>query len=150
MATTGVHSRRNLPRKVEQAKYQYGLGEVQMARCIYDYAVDGGAIAEITPLQNCLLPDNAIIIGGTINSTTAVDSAGGANITIGTSAGSSASSILGSTAKGSLTADAIINAVPILATPVKLTAKGRVTITPDAVLTTGVIEIVLYYLVAQN
>jgi hypothetical protein len=150
MPTTGVHSRNDLNKKVEQAKYQSGLGEVQMARCIYDYAVDGGAIAEITPKQNCLLPNNAVIIGGTINSTTAVTSAGGANITIGTSAGSAADSILGSTAKGSLTLDALIDAVPVLATPVKLTDKGRVTVTPDAVLTAGVIEIVLYYITSQD
>jgi hypothetical protein len=146
----GIHSRNSLPKKVDQAKYQSGLGEVQMARVIYDYAVDGGAAEEITPVQNCLLPNNAVIIGGTINSTTAVESAGGANITIGTSAGSSASALLGSTAKGSLTLDALINAVPVLATPVKLTDKGRVTVTPDAVLTAGVIEIVLFYITSQD
>lgn len=126
-----------------------GLGELQMARAIYDFSLDGGAIAEIIPVNNCLIPDNAVIVGGTINVTTAVTSATGANLTIGTTAGSAADSLLASTAKGSLTLNALINAVPVFATPVKMTAVGYISVTPDAVLTAGVIEITLFFFVAK-
>jgi len=150
MATTGVHARRCLRDKKWKYNSASGLGDLKMARVIYDYAVDGGAATAITPLQNVLLPDNSVIIGGVINSTSAVTSSGGANVSVGTSAGSSATAILGSTAKASLSLDAILAATPTIAVPVKLTDKGRVTITPDAILTAGVIEIVLFYFVANG
>ena len=146
MATTGVHSRRNLPRKVEQGKYQYGLGEVQMARVIYDFDVDGGAATTIIPKQTVWIPDNAVIIGTTINSTTALVSAA-SNITIGI--GTATDSLLGSTNKTSFTLDAIIAGAPTLSAPVKVDGKAQVNFTTSGVLTAGVVEIVIYYLVAQ-
>jgi hypothetical protein len=138
----GTSSRSSLGKKLLSKNSKSGLGSLQMARIIYDYAVDGGAAAAITPKKNVELPDNAVIVGGTINSTTAVTGAL-TNLTIGTSAGSSASALLGSTNKSSLGADAVVNAVPVFATPVKLSAKGKVTIS------TGVIEITLFYFVAN-
>ena len=144
--TTGKSS---LKDRLKSANVKSGISCLAMAKVIYDFAVDGGAASAITPKQNVELPANAVIIAGTIVATSGVTSGAGANVTIGTSAGSSASAILGSTAKGSLTTGAVVNAVPVFATPVKLTAKGKVTITPDAILTGGVVEINLFYFVTK-
>jgi len=126
-----------------------GLGELGIARAKYSFAVDGGAISTITPVSNALLPDDAVIIGGTINSTTAAVGAT-ATIAVGTSAGSSTTSLLGATAVASFSADARINSVATFAAPVKLTAAGNITLTiATAALTAGVIEVtVLYYVAA--
>jgi len=128
-----------------------GLGNLRMARAIYDFSVDGGAVSTITPKQTVALPNNAVIVGGTVNSTTACTSGGAATIAVGTSAGSSTTALLAATAVASFSLDAVINAVPVFATPVKLTAKGDVTVTiATAALTAGVIEVTLFYFVAGN
>jgi hypothetical protein len=48
-----------------------------------------------------------------------------------------------------LTLGAVLNAVPVFATPVVLSAKGKVTITPDAILTAGIVEVNLFYFVTK-
>jgi len=144
--TTGKAS---LKDKLKSANVKSGISFLTMAKIIYDFAVDGGAASDITPKQNVELPANAVIVGGTIVATGSVTSSGDANVTIGTSAGSSASAILDSTAKGSLGAGTVVNAVPVFATPVKLSAKGKVTVTPDAILTGGILEINLFYFVTK-
>ena len=127
-----------------------GLGNLRMARAIYDFSVDGGAVSTIIPKKTVTLPNNAVIVGGTVNATTAAVGAT-ATIAVGTSAGSSTTAILAATAVASFSLDAVINAVPVFATPVKLTAKGDVTITiATAALTAGVIEVTLFYFVAGN
>ena len=116
----------------------------------YSFAVDGGAVSTITPVGTALIPDNAVLVGATINSTTAVTSGGSATVAIGTSAGSSTTSILGATGKASFTLDALLNGVPVFATPVKMTAAGSVTFTiGTAALTAGVIEVFIYYVIPQ-
>lgn len=126
-----------------------GNSVLRVAKAVYSFAVDGGAVSTITPNATVSLPDNAVIVAATINSTTAVTSAGAATVAVGTSAGSSTTSILGATAKASLSADAVLNGVPVFATPVKLTAAGNVTFTVGtAALTAGVIEATIYYTVA--
>jgi hypothetical protein len=122
----------------------------QTAKAIYSFASDGGAISTITPKITASLPINAVIVAGTINSTTALLSAGSATLSVGTSAGSSTTSILAATAKASLSANALINAVPVFATPVKLTAAGNITVSiATAAATAGVVEITLLYYVAN-
>jgi hypothetical protein len=128
-----------------------GLGLLRTAKAKYDFAVDGGAQGEITLASNCTIPDNAIIIGGIINSTTACTSGGSATIAVGTSAGSSATSLKAATAVASYSADALLATVPVFtaASAVKMTAAGQVTVTvATADLTAGVIEITLVYFVA--
>lgn len=125
-------------------------GEFITAKAIYDFAVDGGAATTITPKNNSIIPNNAVIVGGSVNVTTAVLSTGSATVGVGTSAGSSTTAILGATAKASLSIDARLNAVPVFATPVKLTAAGLITVTVGTeVLTAGVMEITLLYYVAN-
>lgn len=122
---------------------------LRVAYAKYDFATHGGAQGTIAPTNSSTIPDNAILVGGTINSTTAVLSLGSATVAIGTSAGSSTTSIKGATGKASYSADATLNAVPVFATPVKLTAAGTITFTiGTADLTAGVIEVWVYYVVA--
>lgn len=130
----------------------FGLGaKLCVARAKYDFAVDGGAIGAITPAATAVIPDNAVIVAATINPTTAVTSAGSATVAVGTTAGSSASALLAATAKASLSLDALINGVPVFATPVKMTAAGSINVTvATAALTAGVIEITVFYFVAAN
>lgn len=121
---------------------------LRVAHAKYDFAVNGGAQGLITPTDSDTLPDNAIIVGGQINSTTAVTSDGSATVAIGTSAGSSATAIKGATGKASYSADALLNVVPTFAAAVKLTAAGTITFTiGTADLTAGVIEVFLFYVV---
>ena len=122
---------------------------LRMAHAKYDFAVDGGAQSTIAPSNSDTIPDNAVIIGVTINSTTAVTSDGSATVAVGTSAGSSTTSLKGATGKASYSADALLNGVPVFATPVKLTAAGTITFTiGTADLTAGVIEVWVFYVVA--
>lgn len=128
-----------------------GTNNLNVAHAIYSFAVDGGAVGAITPASTVAIPANAVIVGATINSTTAVTSAGAATVSVGTTAGSSATAILAATGKASFTTDALLNGVPVFATPVKMTAAGNVNITVGtAVLTAGLIEIFVYYTVAAN
>lgn len=131
------------------ASSDFGLGALRVARAKYSFAVDGGAMSTITPATNATIPNDAIIVGGTVNSTSAATSGGAATIAVGTSAGSSTTSILGVTAVASYSADARINSVATFAAPVKMTAAGSITITvADATLTAGIIEVTVLYFVA--
>jgi hypothetical protein len=127
------------------------LPGLRVARAKYDFSVDGGAVSTIAPANSDTIPDNAIMVGSTANSPTAVTSSGSATVAIGTSAGSSATSILGATAKASLSIDAVLNGVPVFATPVKMTASGTITFTiGTAALTAGIVEAFVYYVVADT
>ena len=130
----------------------FGAGVPVIWRAKYDFAVDGGAQATITPKTNVLIPDNAIIWTGVINPTTAAVGAS-ATIAVGTSAGSSTTSLKAATAVTSYSLDALVATVPVgtAATAVKLTAAGQITLTiATANLTAGVIEITLFGWVAAN
>lgn len=122
------------------------FGQLRTARAKYDFAVDGGAIAEITPKTSDTIPDNAIMLACYINSTTAVAATGGAaNVSVGI-VGIATNTLLAATAKGSFTTDAIVIGIPVPATPVKTSAAGKISISPDTnALTAGVLEIVVVY-----
>ena len=131
------------------ASSAFGLGVLRTARAKYDFAADGGAQGAITLATTATLPDNAVIVGATLNSTTAATSGGAATIAVGTTAGSAANSIKTAEAVGSFSADALINGTVTFAAPVKMTAAGNINITvATADLTAGVIEITLLYFVA--
>ena len=130
---------------------QVAYGTLRVAHCLYDFAVDGGAQGTIVPTNSDTIPDNAILIGSTINSPTAVASAGAATVAVGTSAGSSTTAIKGATGKASYSTDAVLNGVPVFATPVKMTAAGTITFTIGAAdLTAGVVEVWVFYVVAAG
>lgn len=122
---------------------------LRVAYAKYDFATHGGAQSTIAPSNSSTIPDNAIIVGGTLNSTAAVTSSGSATVAVGTSAGSSTTSIKGATGKATWSADATLNVVPVFATPVKMTAAGTITFTiGTADLTAGTIEAWVFYVVA--
>jgi len=117
----------------------------------YSFGTDGGAISTITPSISSNIPDNSIIVGGVINVTTAVTSSGSATVAVGTSGGSSTTSLMAATAKSTLTIDKLMPVVPTYAVPIKLTASGNITVTiAAATLTAGVIEIWIVYFTAAN
>lgn len=127
-----------------------GLGprSLSVARFLYNFAVDGGA--SCTPVQSDWIPSGAVVISGVVNSTTAVTAAGSATVAIGTTAGSSANSVLTATGKASLSLDAVVVATAN-ATPFKMSAAGQLAITvATGPLTAGVIEGWVLYLPATN
>lgn len=126
---------------------------MRVARALYNFTVDGGAVATITPVINTTIPANSIILGVIANPTVALTSGGSATIAIGTSAGSSTTALKGATAVASYTIDAVMAGTPVFtaATAVKLSAAGTITITvATATLTAGVMEILVYYTTASN
>lgn len=127
-----------------------GLGLVRYAKAIYDFSVDGGAVSTITPISGATLPINAIILGGVIDTITALTSSGSATVSIGTSAGSSAASIKAALAYGSYSG--LVAVIPLFtaATMVKLTAAGALTFTiGTAALTAGKLGVTLAYFVGN-
>jgi predicted RecA/RadA family phage recombinase len=120
---------------------------LKVAHMLYDFAVDGGATC--VPANSDTIPDNAVVFGGVVNSTTAAAADGAATVAITTDAGSGAGSILTATGKASLGTDAALK--PTCATtPFKMTAAGRLqVVVATGPLTAGVIEAwVLYALAA--
>lgn len=127
-------------------------GNMGIAWAKYSFGTDGGAVSTITPgvLFNTTIPDNSIITAVIINSTTALASGGSATISIGTSAGSSTTSLLGTTAYTTFTLDKLSPGVPTFNVPIKMTAGGNITFTiGTAPLTAGVIEVFVYFYTAS-
>lgn len=145
MSSTNV----TLEDKIEGKTPQPFYSELRTVRAVYNFAVDGGAQATIIPRNSMALPATAVIVGATINSIGAFTSAGAATLAVGTSAGSSSTSILAATAKASLSINAVLGGVPTFAAPVKLTAAGYVNVTiGTTTATAGIVEIVVYYYTA--
>lgn len=55
---------------------------LKVARGIYDFAVDGGAVSTITLMKDAAIPLGATIVGGWIQVHTALTSAGAATIAV--------------------------------------------------------------------
>ena len=127
-------------------------GSTGVAWAKYSFAVNGGGVGLITPATafNTVIPNNAIITSVIINSTTALTSAGAATVSIGTSAGSSASSLLGVTGYATFTLDKLLSGVPVWTAPIKMTGAGSITLTiGGANLTAGIIEVFVRFYVPQ-
>jgi predicted RecA/RadA family phage recombinase len=119
---------------------------LKVAHALYDYSVDGGATC--TPANSDTIPDNAVVFGGVVNSTSAVTSGDTSTVAIGTASGSAADSILTATAKASLGADAVLKPT-CAATPFKMTAASKIKMTiASGPLTAGVIEVWVLYTTA--
>lgn len=123
---------------------------VYTARCVYNFAVDGGAVGAIIPSVSDTIPADAIVMGSVVNSPTAVTSGGSATVAVGTSAGSSADSILAATTKADFTTDAVLVGLASTA-PFKMSAAGQLQITvAAAALTAGLIEVIVTYVMPTN
>lgn len=116
----------------------------------WNFAVDGGAATAIIPAINETLPAGAVVIYSMIRVIVAVLSGGSATLTIGTDAGSSATSLLGSTGKASLTLGALIVGAAGAA-PFVMTAKGKFQFTiGTSAATAGRIECYTKYLLPSE
>jgi hypothetical protein len=125
-----------------------GLGSIGNAKMTYSFAVDGGAIATITPTNSPTLPAGAIILGGVIDITTTFTSGGSATIALGFGSGAQVASLKSATAVASYAAGTSLVIIPIFtsATYYKLTAAARMSLTVAvAALTAGVMDVNLAY-----
>lgn len=112
----------------------------------YDFSKEGGAVGDIT-LRGGYLPAGAIVTSGVVHVQTAVTSGGAATVALKLA---SAGDVLAATAKGSLTANALIDTVPdgTAANMIRLTANAQLTATVAvAALTAGKIVVALEYVV---
>jgi len=130
-----------------------GIQKVQCAHAIYSFAKDGGATGVISPYYGALIPAGAICVFSFINATTAP--VGSGNISVGLSAGGSATQILAATAYNNaiFATDAGGNVGAILPTSgncFKTTAQGNITFTLSGTLTAGVVEVFVAFLMPQN
>jgi len=109
----------------------------------YDFSKDGGAIGAIT-LDNDILPDDAVIVGGGIEVKTAFV---GATATIAFGVNTT-TDVLGATAVATFSAGALIDAIQDMAMSngIKTAAKKNLTMTiAVAALTAGRAVVYLYY-----
>ena len=130
----------------------YGIGIGRVAHFKYDFSLDGGVIGLVTIKTTAQLPINAILLDGMLKAVVAPVGAS-ATIAFGTSAGSSASSILGATAITSFTLGTLVDIVPVgtAATAVKMSAAGNITMTiATTALTAGIVEGWVRYFVANG
>lgn len=124
---------------------------VKVAHAVIDFSSDSGTVAAHIPANSDIIPKDAVVFGGGINSSTAVDSAAhGASLVIGTSAGSAANSIKTVTAQATLSVDAVV--VPTcVATPFKMSAAGQINYTPSGeAITSGKLEVWVLYALASS
>lgn len=125
-----------------------GFGAAQVAKATYDFTVDGGAIATITPQDSPLIPAGAIIFGALIDGIVLPVSGGGATIAIGLGSGAQVAALKAATAIATYIAGGIIAAIPVwtAASAVKVAADTRITFTiATATLTAGKVAIQVYY-----
>jgi len=122
-----------------------GLKEAYMR---WDFAVDGGAQTTISPATADSIPAGALIVLGSIFVATACSGAS-STYAIGVSGGST-TSILGATAVGSMTLNALF-AGACNATPVRVATAGQLTITIGAAVSTGgAVEVHVFYIVPSR
>jgi hypothetical protein len=127
-----------------------GIQMVQCAHAIYNFATDGGATGVITPKLTASIPAGAICFLSFVNAPSAP--VGSGNISVGTSAGSSATAVLGATAynNGMFATDIATIGAITTAAMVKMTAQGNITFTLSGTLTAGVVEAFIIFVMPQN
>jgi hypothetical protein len=126
-----------------------GIHLPMIAHSIYSFANDGGATGVIVPKYSALVPAGAVMVGSWYLVATAL--AGTGNISVGTSAGSSATSILGATAVSGLeTTGAVAQAAITASSPILMSAQGQVEVTLSGTLTAGVFETFVMFVIPQN
>lgn len=127
-----------------------GLAVIGNAKMTYDFAVDGGAIATITPANSPTLPLGAIILGGVVDILTTLTSGGSATIALGLGSGAQVAALKGATAVATWAAGMTgIVLVPVFtaATYVKVAAATALTLTvATAALTAGKFNVNVAYL----
>lgn len=131
---------------------------IYVAHMLYDFNVDGGvynASGAIVPAVSDVIPKGALVFGGLALGI--VSLVGPTDVELGTSAGSSQTSILGSTAIASIAAGDIIELIGNNSqagtnkAPFVMTAAGQMRLTLTAAnATAGSIEVFLFYVIPAN
>ena len=127
---------------------QRGLGALQEAKTTYDFSVDGGAVATITPKSSVIIPAGAVIFGGFIQGITLPVSGGGATIAIGLGSGAQVAALKAATAIATYAAGATVALIPVFtaASVVKAAADTAITFTiGTAALTAGKVQVTVFY-----
>lgn len=127
---------------------QRGAGALQEVKVTYDFAVDGGAVATITPKSTVIIPAGAVIFGGFIQGITLPTSGGAATIAIGLGSGAQAAALKAATAIATYAAGATVALIPVFtaASVVKAAAETPVTFTiGTAALTAGKVQVTIFY-----
>lgn len=122
-----------------------GLGEVKVARGLYDFGTDGGAVGDIT-LRGDTIPSGAIIVDALLQVDTAVTSAGAATVAIKTEGAAdinSADAVSGApwSSTGAKRADFTATSAPITTTA----ARSIVATVGTAALTAGAFTVLVSY-----
>jgi hypothetical protein len=130
-----------------------GTGTVQNAKMTYSFAVSGGAISTITPINSPILPLGAIVTGGFIDVTT-IPVGAGASIGLGFGSGSQVAALLAPAAISGVpwSSTGLKAVIPVFtaATMYKLTAAAAMTATISAVaLTAGIFDVNISYQVGN-
>ena len=123
----------------------------KVAKAHYDFAVDGGAVATITPAITATIPTNAVITAVTIDVTTALTSAGAATValtaggvTIG-AAGAYSSAPYNGTAPAVIARSTGLTGTALYI-PIKATSAASIkVVVGTAALTAGVFDIYVEY-----
>jgi hypothetical protein len=126
---------------------QRGAGALQEVKVTYDFAVDGGAQATITPKASVLIPAGAVIFGGFIQGIT-LPVGPTATIAIGLGSGAQVAALKAATAIATYAAGATVALIPVFtaASVVKAAVDSYVTFTiATANLTAGKVQVTLYY-----
>lgn len=109
-----------------------------VAHFLYSFAVDGGAVSTITPVNSDTIPTNAFIVEAFILIETALAGTSGGTVSVGI--GSTNNSLLAATAYGTLNSDTFIAGIP-QTTPFQLAAAAQITIGVAVhALTAGIVE----------
>lgn len=129
----------------------YPQAPVRVARARYDFAVDGGAVGDITISAANIFPAGAYILSGFVEVDTAVTGAGASVAVNVEGAGDIVAAAAISGAPWSTTGRKSIVPAGTGATSVKTTAARSIVATVSAaVLTAGAFDVVLQYIVIPD
>ena len=126
----------------------------RIAKATYDFSVLGGS-AETKTLPSVTLPDNAIIVGGWIDTEDNLGSSGAASASFGATLGGSTTLFLGATGFNQFASEAGGPMIPVSqatspATYLKLGAATTLTMTiSTAALTSGIVHLYVQYVMGS-
>ncbi|WP_327047283.1 hypothetical protein OG320_05160 [Microbispora sp. NBC_01189] len=121
------------------------VGQPKVARGLYDFAVDGGAVGAIT-LRGDAVPSGAIIVDTLIQVETVLASGGSATVSIGTEGAADMQSAAAYNAAPWSSTGAKRGTLTATAAPVKTTQKRNITATVGtAALTGGKFQVLVWY-----
>lgn len=125
------------------------IGRLKYAEAKYDFAVDGGAISTITPVQTDLVPSGARVLDAFLIVDTLLTSSGAATVSIGLEGAADlrAANVFGTAPALDTTGSKRFALVTATTTPLVVTTADRpITFTVASfALTAGVIRVVVAY-----